>query len=243
MLVVAPDGSDVQHLMSAVEATGLSTHRAEAPESVARAAIRGRPDVVVVDLRSGAEITYRTLSWVCRNATASALVISELHQSDARMRALKLGAFDHLVAPFDISEGAMRIELLVERRRAAHAAEVVAGDLTVNTAVRTVARNGQVVALTPRELDLLLVLIQSRGTAVPKERLLRTVWNGDDRTLNVVEANVSSLRRKLHGLGPPVIHTVHRSGYVFREVQCHPPDGDAAIARRDEVIRRLRAES
>ena len=59
---------------------------------------------------------------------------------------------------------------------------------------------------------------------MPKEHLLRTVWNGDDRTLNVVEANVSSLRRKLHGLGPPVIHTVHRSGYVFREVRCAPPD-------------------
>ena len=152
------------------------------------------------------------------------LVISELRQSDARMRALKLGAVDHLVAPFDISEGAMRIELLVERRRAGHQAEVVAGDLTVNTAVRTVTRNGQVVALTPRELDLLLVLIQSRGIAVPKQDLLKTVWNGDNRTLNVVEANVSSLRRKLHGLGPPVIHTVHRSGYVFREVRCAPPD-------------------
>ncbi len=140
------------------------------------------------------------------------------------MRALRLGAFDHLVAPFDIGEGAMQIELLVERRRAAHHAELVAGDLTVSPAVRTVTRNGQVVALTPRELDLLLVLIRSRGIAVPKQDLLETVWNGDNRTLNVVEANVSSLRRKLHGLGPPVIHTVHRSGYVFREVRCAPPD-------------------
>jgi DNA-binding winged helix-turn-helix (wHTH) protein len=53
---------------------------------------------------------------------------------------------------------------------------------------------------------------------VSKQDLLCTVWRGEDRSENVVEANVSSLRRKLHGLGPPVIHTVHRTGYVFRPV-------------------------
>ena len=155
------------------------------------------------------------------------------------MRALELGAVDHLVAPFDVSEGAMRIELLVQRRRAGHESEVVAGDLTVDTAVRTVTRSGQVVALTPRELDLLLVLIQSRGRAVPKQDLLKTVWNGDNRTLNVVEANVSSLRRKLHGLGPPVIHTVHRSGYVFREMRRTPPDAarESCAPQHESVLR------
>ena len=53
---------------------------------------------------------------------------------------------------------------------------------------------------------------------VTKQKLLVAVWGAEARSQNIVEANVSSLRRKLHALGPPVIHTLHRAGYVFRPV-------------------------
>jgi DNA-binding response OmpR family regulator len=74
------------------------------------------------------------------------------------------------------------------------------------------------VTLTPREVGLLVTLVEQPEQPVTKQQLLVAVWGAEVRSLNVVEANVSSLRRKLHALGPPVIHTLHRAGYVFRHV-------------------------
>ena len=71
---------------------------------------------------------------------------------------------------------------------------------------------------TPREVGLLLALIEQSEHPVTKRELLVAVWGEEVRSQNVVEANVSSLRRKLHALGPPVIHTLHGAGYVFRPV-------------------------
>jgi len=95
---------------------------------------------------------------------------------------------------------------------------LVAGDLTVDLAQRSAVRNGKRVALTPREVSLLVTLIERSEQPVTKQELLTAVWGAQARSQNVVEANVSSLRRKLHALGPPVIHTLHRAGYIFRPV-------------------------
>jgi DNA-binding response OmpR family regulator len=219
VLVVAPSTPDIDDLMTGLASRRLTVERADSPESVARDVVGGRPDVVIVDLRADANrLGDRMLSWVCRNSAVSPLAVTELRQADARIQALQLGAVDHLVAPFDVREGVVRTELLIARRRAGRDARIDAGDMTIDVAQRSVTRSGELVTLTPRELALLTVLVERRGEAVSKQDLLCTVWRDAVRSENVVEANVSSLRRKLHNLGPPVIHTVHRTGYVFRPV-------------------------
>ena len=258
VLVVARPASDVDDLIAHLAGRRLAVERADSPEAVARDVIGGRPDVVIIDLRGDSDgMGNRMLSWVCRNASASPLAITDLEGADARIHALQLGASDHLIAPFDVREGVVRTETLIARRRAGRDAKVEVGDMTIDVAQRSVVRNGDLVTLTPRELALLVELVQRRGEAISKRDLLRTVWRGESRSENVVEANVSSLRRKLHGLGPRVIHTVHRTGYVFRSAAPSVAaarvsmlaerdrmirERDAIIARRDELIQSLRAE-
>jgi DNA-binding response OmpR family regulator len=238
VLIVAQPAPDIDDLMLSLGRC-LTVERADAPEAVAREVVGGRPEVVIVDLRTDTnDLGDRMLSWVCRKATASPLAITDLQQSDARIQALQLGAFDHLVAPFDVREGVVRTELLIARRRAGREARIDAGDMTIDVAQRSVTRSEKLVSLTPRELALLVVLVQRPGEAVSKQDLLCTVWRGEDRSENVVEANVSSLRRKLHGLGPPVIHTVHRTGYVFRPVALTGSVARATLAgERDRLMR------
>jgi DNA-binding response OmpR family regulator len=257
IVIVAPESMDVLELERALKARGPVVERAYESESIAKAVVCGRPDAVIVDLRGNRDLAERLLSWVCRNAPAPALVITELRDVDARLRALDLGVADDLVAPFDPREGVVRVERLIARRGAGRRERVDAGDLTIDVGQRCVIRNGEVAALTPRELDVLLTLVQHGGVTVSKHLLLETVWGGEVRNENVVEANVSSLRRKVHALGAPVIHTVHRGGYVFRPVMSSAAvtraaliaerdrmvsERDEMIARRDELIRRLRAE-
>jgi two-component system OmpR family response regulator len=256
LLVAAPFG-DIDQLGDALEARGHAVMRADTPETVAHEVVRARPDVVMVDLREELKFGERLLSWVCRNSNAAAIAVTDLSQGEERIRALHLGIADDLVAPFTVQEGLARCELLIAQRRVGRATTLESGDIAIDTAQRTVTRNGDTITLTPRELAVLVVLVQRRGQPVSKRDLLADVWTGETRSENVVEANVSSLRRKLHASGPAIIHTLHGSGYVFRPVSSSlsvtraslvvergriVPERDQIIARRDEIIRRLRSE-
>jgi two-component system OmpR family response regulator len=257
VVIVAREREEVRGLELALRSRGSVVECAHDSDTIAKVVVGGHPDAIVVDLRDDDGLSERLLRWVCRNAPAPALVVTNLDDTAGRLRALELGAADHLVAPFDVREGVARVERLVAQQRAGRRRRIEAGDMTIDAAQRSVIRNGETVSLTPREIDVLRFLVERRGTTVSKAELLEAVWNGETRSENVVEANVSSLRRKLHALGPPVIHTVHRSGYLFRaetpsvtatrvaliaERDLMVRERDEIIARRDELILRLRSE-
>ena len=218
VVIVAPERTDVGEFVDAMSRSAYAVTLVHDPQAVARAVVGGHPDVVVVDLRHGDPLAERILGWVAGRGKSRALVITEAHEVDARLSALDLGAADHLSAPFEIREALARVERLIAQQREPRSSRVVAGDLTVDLAQRSAVRNGRHVALTPRELSLLLALIEQSEHPVTKRELLVAVWGEEVRSQNVVEANVSSLRRKLHALGAPVIHTLHGAGYVFRPV-------------------------
>jgi two-component system OmpR family response regulator len=108
-------------------------------------------------------------------------------------------------------------------------AVLVFADLELNDDAGEVRRGGEVVPLTPTEYGLLRFLLANAGHVVSKAQILDHVWPYDFvGDANVVETYVSYLRRKLHRLGPPLIHTVRGRGYVLR-----------AAARRPVPVRSL----
>jgi DNA-binding response OmpR family regulator len=238
VVIVAPPGDDVDELEVALAAQRLRVRRTQEPEAVARAVVGGQPDVVLVDLRDESGVAERMLTWVCQNATASAIAISDIDDIDSRLWALRLGVIDQVVAPFATREAVLRTELAIGRRRAVRTTRLQAGDLAVDVSQRCAFRNNETIPLTPREIGLLQVLIQHGGVAVAKRQLLDAVWGTEARTENVVEAHISALRRKLHSTGEPVIHTVHGYGYVLRPVPSTKGQvRDELIATRDRLIR------
>lgn len=218
VVIVAPDRGDVGEVAHALAKSAYDVQLVHDPQRVAHAVVGGRPDVVVVDLRDGDPLAERILGWVAGNGKSRALVITQAHEVDARIWALDVGASDYLAAPFELREAVARVEHLIAQQRVERPLRLVAGDLTVDLAQRSAVRNGMHVALTPREVGLLVTLVEHSEQPVTKQELLVAVWGAEARSQNVVEANVSSLRRKLHAFGPPVIHTLHRAGYVFRPV-------------------------
>jgi two-component system, OmpR family, response regulator len=91
------------------------------------------------------------------------------------------------------------------------------GDLVLDEARWTVHRAGQPVELSPTEFRLLAYLMRHQGSVLSRAQLLRDVWGGDYAGHpQIVETYVSYLRRKLHRLGPPLIHTSRGAGYTLR---------------------------
>ena len=131
---------------------------------------------------------------------------------------LEAGADDYVVKPVDTSVLVARIRSLL--RRASFVAspepttDLVFGDLTIDPQGLEVRRAGEIVALAPTELRLLLEFAANPGIVLDRQTLLRNVWDyGWDGDSRVVDLCVQRLRKKI---GSDRIETVRGFGYKLR---------------------------
>jgi DNA-binding response OmpR family regulator len=87
-------------------------------------------------------------------------------------------------------------------------------DLEIDSAGKTVRRNGEVLKLTPREYSLLEALVRNRGRVLSREVIIDRIWNDDESMSNTVNFHVTALRKKIDsGREKSLIETVHGFGY------------------------------
>lgn len=137
--------------------------------------------------------------------------------------ALDTGADDFLSKPFSYVVLVARLRALVRRGAAPRPAVLRVGDLELDPATRRCRRDGQDIALTPREFALLDALMRRCGEVVPKQRILDVVWGLDfPGDPNVVEVYVRYLRQKIDApFGRRSLETVRGVGYRLREERRH----------------------
>ena len=165
-----------------------------------------RPDLVLLDLGLPDMDGLRVVSAIRREAATPIVILSGRYEEREKVEALDRGADDYVTKPFGVDE--LRARLRAALRRAAGpggdaAGRITAGALVLDPALHEVRLEGRLVELTPREFELLRVLLTHRGRVVTKGRLLRAVWGeayqGED---SYVYVHVSQLRRKLAAADP-----------------------------------------
>ena len=114
-----------------------------------------------------------------------------------------------------------RLEARLRRARKTPAAETTlrVADLELDQLTRTVKRDGNVIALQPREYRLLEYLMSNAGRVVTRTMLLEQVWDYHfDPQTNVIDVHISRLRGKIDkNFDPPLLQTVRGAGYMIRE--------------------------
>ncbi len=150
------------------------------------------------------------------------LMISVIDDYEHRVQALEAGADDYVIKPFHIGELAARIRASLRRTCASPAVEmedvIEIGDLSLNAARRLVLKSGQPVHLTPKEFDLLHLLMSSCGLPLTHERLLHAVWGPQYvRQSEYLRSFVRQLRKKLgdDAASPKYLLTESHVGYRF----------------------------
>lgn len=135
-----------------------------------------------------------------------------------KLAGLEGGADDYVVKPFSPRELVARVKAVLARTMPAPVAEgnvYTFGNLVIDTACHSVKVAGQEAPLTPKEFDLLVFLVNNKGIALSREKILQKVWNydyyGEDRT---VDTHVKMLRSHL-GSCRGYIVTVWGVGYKF----------------------------
>ena len=181
-------------------------------EALHRAALTDY-DVVVLDrdlpVVRGDEVCR---SLVSGGSASSVLMLTAAGTLEDRVDGLSIGADDYLAKPFHLAELVARIRALARRPRRALPPTLVHGDLELDSARRTATRSGKPLALSPKELAVLEVLLAAQGAVVSTEEILEHAWDDAvDPFTNVVRMTVSRLRAKLGD--PPVVQTVTPVGY------------------------------
>ena len=159
---------------------------------------------------------------VCRRLRAerSRLPILMLTACDATedvVRGLDAGADDYVTKPFEFAELLARLRALVRRGSAGTAAELVCGDLRLDTAARRAIRGGTEIELTEKEFRLLELLMRRAGTVVHRDRLTSAIWDDEiGPGSNALEVHIANLRRKIDApFGGGMLQTRRSVGYVL----------------------------
>lgn len=201
-ILIVEDDADINRLLCTIlEGAGYTCRAAFSGSEALLWAEKYDYDLVLLDLMlpgcTGEEFIQR----IRRGKTMPIIVVSAKLGISDRVNVLKLGADDFIPKPFDNTEVLARVEAQLRRSRqfAAPAADVLtAGGLTLELDSHSASINGQEVALTSREFDILALLMKNPRRAFSRAQIYEAVWGedfiGDDNTVNV---HVSNLRSKL----------------------------------------------
>jgi two-component system, OmpR family, response regulator MprA len=212
ILVVDDDAPIRRMLDRTLAAEGYAVETAADGGEALAAVERSTPDLLVLDVAmpgvDGLAVSRRLRA---KGLAIPVLLLTARDSVPDRVAGLDAGADDYLVKPFATEELLARVRALLRRGKSPE--EVLAfGDLTLDTSTRAAHRGGRALALSEREADLLALLLRNARRVVPRDQAILEIWQGD-ATANVVDRNVSNLRRKLGE--PPLIDTVRGVGFII----------------------------
>lgn len=145
--------------------------------------------------------------------TLPVLILTARDAVSDRVRGLDLGGDDYVVKPVDLDELAARLRALVRRAHGQAQPLLTVQDIVLDSAARSVTRNGTSVALSGREFDLLHALMRNAGRVLSREQLEQHLYSwGQEVDSNAIEVHIHNLRRKL---GNALIQTVRGVGYIL----------------------------
>ena len=183
-----------------------------------------RPDVVLLDLGLPDMDGLAIISHIRREAMTPIVILSGRYEEREKVEALERGADDYVTKPFGVDELHARLRVAL-RHAAGPAADaggrVAVGSLELDQESHEVRVAGERVEVTPREFEILRVLLTHQGRMVTKGRLLRAVWGlAYQDEASYVYVHVSQLRRKLAAADPSLRHLIVTEpgvGYRIRE--------------------------
>jgi DNA-binding response OmpR family regulator len=217
VLLLEDDRETAEAVAAGLAASGYQVTLAPDVAAARREIGIQRFDAAILDLMVPGGSGYEVLAHLRESQSGvPVLILTARDALDERVEGLELGADDYLVKPFELVELVARLRAILRRPRS-RVEPIRAGGLEMDRLHRRALLEGRILALTPKEFDLLLCLAEHRGEPVTRTQLLEAVWGYRfDPGTNVVDVHVKRLRDKLASLGGhELIRTRRGIGYVL----------------------------
>ena len=150
------------------------------------------------------------------------IILTSCDDEESVTKGLDMGADDYVTKPFRSAELLARMNAVARRMTRKEGNTLSVGNLVLNPESYRIEKNGQEIKLSTVEYELLLVLVNSAGLIVRREKLFEKLWdkNGNFVEDNTLTVNISRLKSKLgidHRTGKSYIETIRGVGYRFVE--------------------------
>ena len=216
MIYLLEDDDSIRDLvLYTLQSQGMEAKGFPRPSAFWEAMAEHIPSLVLLDIMLPEEdgiSALKTLRSSARTCRLPVIMLTAKGTEYDKVLGLDAGADDYLTKPFGMMELLSRIRALL-RRTQQETDTYRCGVLTVDQARHIVTVNGQEVALTQKEFEVLCLLLKNKGQVLSRERLIEDVWGyaftGESRTVDV---HVRTLRQKLGEAGA-YIETVRGYGY------------------------------
>lgn len=220
VLVVEDERKTAAYLKRGLEEHDFIVDVADNGDDGAHLAQTRNYDLIILDVLLPARDGWSIVADLRRGGTATPVLF--LTARDAvtdRVKGLELGADDYLVKPFAFSELMARIHSILRRGPARQLPALKIGDLELDLHRHRATRAGRVLDLTPKEFQLLSLLLRRSGEVLSRTLIAEQVWDINfDSDSNVVEVHMRRLRSKVDDPFPgKLIHTVRGVGYVLEQ--------------------------
>lgn len=218
MIFCVEDDESIQSLeLYALRAAGFEARGFTDGSSLWGAMRAERPDLVILDVMLPGINGVELLRQMKADAGARDIPVIMATAKGAeydKIKGLDLGADDYLVKPFGMMEMVSRVKAVLRRCQPRQKREVLAaGGLVMDLAEHTVTADGERIALTFKEFELLRLFLSGPGVAFTRERLLASVWGGEYfGETRTVDMHIRTLRQKLGRYGA-MVETVRNVGY------------------------------
>ena len=219
-ILVVDDEPNITELVSmALRYEGFEVEVASDGRSALAKASTFRPHLMVLDVMLPAVDGFGVLKRIRADGQPLSVVfLTARDATEDAVRGLTLGGDGYIRKPFSVEEIVAQIRALLRRTgRAAASTRLSLADLEIDDDAHVVRKAGQVVELSPTEYSLLRFLLVNAGRVMSRSQILDHVWQYDfGGNGTVVETYISYLRKKLDGIGQPLIKTVRGVGYSLR---------------------------
>jgi DNA-binding response OmpR family regulator len=214
-LLVAEDDSMLSAGLSrALQRSGYTVDLARNGEEAVAAALAQQYALILLDLGlpgMGGMDALRAIRG--RRDATPVIILTANDRPDQKVEGLDAGADDYVGKPFDLEELLARIRAQIRRGERRTSDHLVAGDVRLDLAARTVTKGDQPVGVTAKELKVLVELMRRMGAFVSKDELETALYDGEAGVeSNTIEVAIYGLRRKL---GNDLIMTARGLGYTI----------------------------
>lgn len=220
-ILIIDDDKDILTIISdMLSGYGYEVTTATSAEDAFDLLSKGSYHLLLLDINLPDSDGFEICKQLREVSTVPVIFASARTSEDDRVTGYSIGGDDYLPKPYSMKELLVRVQALIRRTYGFSTEEktVAFGDVVVNITARTVTKNGEPVSLSLREFDLLAYLCEHKNEAMPKEKILTSVWGAfmtsEASTLTV---HIRWLREKLEEdpADPKFIKTVYKVGYML----------------------------
>jgi two-component system KDP operon response regulator KdpE len=229
-ILVVDDEPQIRRMLQAtLSSNGYDVIEAENGEDAIAAVVREHPNLILLDVNMPGMTGLEACSKIRMSFGGPIIMVTVRDEEQDKVVAFDSGADDYVVKPFGVGELLARIRAAL-RRSSAHEplSKLDTPELSVDFGMRLVIVRGKTVNLSPKEFDVLRILVQQEGKPLAHERLSKIVWGPDhpDKTDNL-RVLIMQLRKKIEKdpAHPRYIFTEPWFGYRFLRPSPASPEG------------------